>query len=173
MNIRRYIYILILIKIFVYCYPNKAEESPHKKIYLTLQKAVEIGLKNNRTVLLPREVLFIQSVAEYKIKRAGYLPQINIIGESLLTPSNLLKLNVSQTLIPYFGTTLNLGIENFFLPTSDENSFYLTFSQPLSPATILSSYLSEKSMYFNYNQSLLEYKLAKQNFIYDVISSYI
>ncbi|MCX7716729.1 MAG: TolC family protein [Endomicrobia bacterium] len=141
-------------------------------VELNLRSAVFTGLKNNKTILLPREVSYIQSVVEYKINRAEYKPRITLIGEST-SSSSMLKLNVSETLLPYLGTTLTFGIDKFFVYTTDESNLYVTFSQPLSLSTILPSFLTEKSLKFNYQQSHFEYKLARQNLIVEIISSYM
>lgn len=166
------LFCLFLFLVFtVYISYSFAEQ---KEITLDLRTAVAIGIKNNKTVLLPREVSYIQSVVEYKLNRAEYKPQISFIGESNLSSSNILKLNISETLIPYLGTNLTLGVDKFFIySTTDESSFYITFSQPLSLSTILPSILSEKSLKFNYQQAYLEYRFAKQNLIVDIISSYL
>ncbi len=167
----------ILVIILVIFFIEKIAGANGNVQIISLDEAIRIGLKNNKTFLLESESMSIAAENTYLNAKAEY-SRPSIDSMLSLSEKHELKVNVKQRfLLSKTGAVLSLENNYNFLKGGKEDraetTVGLTLSQPLSPKEILINRKILRDIEDDYSLSLLAIKAIKENLIGEIVNNYI
>lgn len=152
---------------------------------LNLRQAIDTALARNQTVLLDAKEALASSDASYTIARAQYRPKLDLAlkesrslttdtheGGLTLTQSNLLPTGGTVSLTGNYQASGSFAKDPGDLSTSYKPQISLSLSQPLSPVEIRRKRQILKEMDRTWEQAMITYTSAIENFIIQIIGSY-
>lgn len=171
-------YYKILVIILIIFFIEKIAGANGNIRLISLDEAIRIGLKNNKTFLLRSESMSIAAQNTYLNAKTEYSrPSIDSLLS--LSKKHELKVNAKQKfLIPKTGAVISLenNYKIFFKDRSEDRAetiIALTLSQPLSPKEILTNRRILRDIEDDYSLSLLYIKTIKETLIGEIVNNYI
>ncbi len=154
-------------------YANETGLKPGTGRIISLDDAIRIGLKNNKTFLLKSEEMKMSAQNSYLDARAEY-SRPSIDSSVSISKEKELKVNAKQKfLISKTGAVISLENSYNFLKEKADTTIGINLSQHLSPQEFLVNKRILRDIEDDYNLSLRALKSDKENFISEIINSYL